>query len=162
MGRQRQRWHIAAIPHPMLLPRAPHSHPELRGLRECARRSARDICGGSGWYRVAKSVLNGCSKGRLWIAWDRGFSPGWCCETWGGRGRSTGEAFPRNGGGNYSYARVLFPVHYLSSHLAKIRPAHGRTNLNHTRQRQPPHRPRLESARPGWPVGRLLPSAVLN
>jgi hypothetical protein len=72
------------------------------------------------------------------------------------------EAFPRKGGGKYSNARVLLPVHYLSSHLAKIRPAHGRTNLNHTRQRQPPHRPRLESARPGWPVGRLLPSAVLN
>ena len=38
---------------------------------------------------------------------------------------------------DYSNARVLFPVHYLSSHLAKIRPTHGRTNLNWTRQRQP-------------------------
>ena len=106
------------------------------------RASARDICGRSGCVRVAEPVRNCCSKGLPWSAMGRGFTSGRCCETWGGRGRCTGKAFPRNGGGKYSNTRVLFPVHYLSSHLAKIRPAHGRTNLNHTRQRQPPAPPR--------------------
>ena len=32
-----QRWHIAALRHPLLLPRAPHPHTELGGLPACAR-----------------------------------------------------------------------------------------------------------------------------
>jgi hypothetical protein len=43
---------------------------------ELTRVSVRDICGRSGWYRVAEPVRNGCSKGLLWIATGCGFTDG--------------------------------------------------------------------------------------